>query len=119
MSSTVSRRSPKRKQSPKRSPKRSTKRSPKRSAKRSTKRSPKRSTKRSPKRSAKRLTKRSTKQSSSFSEEDPSKLYNETQKNYCSCVAKVKAKQGKSVNAFAVCTKSVGRTSKHCKQYEN
>lgn len=41
------------------------------------------------------------------------------QKRYCSCVTKVKAKQGGSVNAFAVCTKSVGRVTNSCKKYEN
>jgi hypothetical protein len=41
------------------------------------------------------------------------------QKKYCSCVTKVKTKQGSSVNAFAVCTKSVGRVTNSCKKYEN
>ncbi len=38
---------------------------------------------------------------------------NEIQKKYCRCVMSVKRKN-KNVNAFAICTKSVGRISKYC-----
>lgn len=39
------------------------------------------------------------------------------QKKFCNCVTAVKAKSPK-YNAFAVCTKSVGRVTNSCKAYE-
>lgn len=47
----------------------------------------------------------------------------EIQKKFCSCISQIKAKQasnksGKQVNVWAVCTKSTGRISNSCKQYE-
>lgn len=39
------------------------------------------------------------------------------QLKYCTCIQKVKAKSPK-YNAFAVCTKSVGRVTNSCKAYE-
>jgi hypothetical protein len=41
----------------------------------------------------------------------------EIQRKYCNCVMKIKAKSPK-YNAFAVCTKSVGRVTNSCKAYE-
>ena len=41
----------------------------------------------------------------------------ESQRRYCSCVSQVKAK-GTAYNAFAVCTKSVGRVTNSCKEFE-
>jgi hypothetical protein len=46
------------------------------------------------------------------------KANGDQQYRYCSCVSKIKAKQP-GVNAFAICSKSVGRISNSCKQYEN
>ena len=41
----------------------------------------------------------------------------ELQKKYCSCISSVKRKSP-GYNAFAICSKTVGRVSKSCKQYE-
>src|ERR1051326_5585685 len=45
------------------------------------------------------------------------KLYNPLQAKYCRCVSSVKAK-GSAVNPWAVCSKTVGRVTNSCKQYE-
>lgn len=39
------------------------------------------------------------------------------QRKFCSCVMKVKQKSPQ-VNPWAICSKSVGRVSNSCKQYE-
>lgn len=49
--------------------------------------------------------------------ENTGKTPEELQKSYCKCVISIKKKQP-NVNAFAICTKSVGRISNSCKQYE-
>lgn len=55
------------------------------------------------------------------SNKSPKKLLNkspeEIQRKYCNCVISVKQKQP-NVNAFAICTASVGRINNNCKQYE-
>ena len=38
------------------------------------------------------------------------------QRDYCSCILKVKRKSPQ-YNPYAICTKSVGRVSKNCKDY--
>jgi hypothetical protein len=41
----------------------------------------------------------------------------EIQRKYCSCISTVKNRQP-NVNAFAICSKTVGRVTNSCKQYE-